>query len=103
MTAHKLHDMLAKREISCTDITKSVLSRIEQVGSKTNSYIRVEKEKMIKEAGKVDEYIKKGGAIKDFTGINSPYEEPTNAQIVIKDRTIEQSVEQILDYLEGRY
>ena len=69
MTAHELHDMLAKKEISCADITKSVLSRIEQVGSKTNSYIRVEKEKMIQEAGKVDEYIKKGGAVKDFTGI----------------------------------
>jgi bifunctional enzyme CysN/CysC len=44
----------------------------------------------------------KKGEIKDFTGINSPYEKPTNANIIIKDKTVEQSVEQILDYLEGR-
>ena len=69
MTAHKLHNMLVKKEISCTDIAKSVLSRIEQVEVKTNSYIRVEKEKMVEEASRVDKYVGKGGTVKDFTGI----------------------------------
>jgi len=69
MTAHELHNMLVKKEISCADIAESVLSRISRVESKTNSYIRVEKEKMMEEAGAVDEYIGSGGRIGDFTGI----------------------------------
>ena len=44
----------------------------------------------------------KRGEIKNFTGINSPYEKPTDADIVIKDQTIEQSIEHILDYLQRR-
>jgi len=51
------------------DIVKSVLSRIEEVEDKINSYIRVEKDSMIEEAKSVDKYISQGGNIKDFTGI----------------------------------
>jgi len=42
----------------------------------------------------------KKGEIKDFTGVNSPYEKPTDANIVIQGKTIEQSVEQILNYIK---
>ncbi|MCQ6276259.1 adenylyl-sulfate kinase [Bacillus sp. V3B] len=48
-------------------------------------------------------YVKaRQGLIKDFTGINSPYEEPENPEIVIEtDRTtIEESVEQVIQYLK---
>ena len=44
----------------------------------------------------------RAGEIKDFTGISSPYEKPINADIIIKDRTITQSIEDILDYLQNR-
>ena len=41
------------------------------------------------------------GIIKGFTGIDDPYEEPTNAEIVIKtsELSIEESTNKILDYL----
>ncbi|KAI9261258.1 adenylylsulfate kinase [Helicostylum pulchrum] len=43
----------------------------------------------------------KSGEIKEFTGISAPYEEPENAEIHIKthEGTVEQGVQQILDYL----
>ncbi|GAA5812442.1 hypothetical protein MFLAVUS_005898 [Mucor flavus] len=43
----------------------------------------------------------KAGEIKEFTGISAPYEEPENAEIHIKthEGTVEQGVQQILDYL----
>lgn len=50
-------------------------------------------------------YLKaRKGEIADFTGISSPYEAPINPEIHIKTETqsIEESVEQIIDYLEQK-
>ncbi len=46
----------------------------------------------------------RAGIIKNFTGIDSPYEEPKNPAVEIKtvDTTIEESVQQILDKLLHR-
>lgn len=43
----------------------------------------------------------RAGEIKNFTGIDSTYEAPVNAEIHVKtaEQSIEQSVEQIIDYL----
>ena len=44
------------------------------------------------------------GEIKDFTGISAPYEEPENAEIVIKsgEKSVEEEVVQIVKYLEEK-
>lgn len=44
----------------------------------------------------------RAGEIKEFTGISAPYEEPLAAEITVKnvDITVEQAVQQIVDYLE---
>lgn len=44
------------------------------------------------------------GLIRDFTGIDSPYEEPVNPEIVVEtDKySIEESVEQILQHLKSK-
>jgi adenylylsulfate kinase len=50
-------------------------------------------------------YVKaRQGLIKDFTGINSPYEEPESPEIVVEsDRTtVEESVEQVIQYLKQK-
>ncbi|MBX4260065.1 adenylyl-sulfate kinase [Clostridium estertheticum] len=41
------------------------------------------------------------GVIKEFTGISSPYEKPVDPEIVVntKEQTVDQCVNQILDYL----
>lgn len=46
----------------------------------------------------------RAGQIKNFTGIDSPYEEPDNAEIIIEtDKlTIEESVEKISDYIKRK-
>ncbi|WP_298838207.1 adenylyl-sulfate kinase [Clostridium sp.] len=42
------------------------------------------------------------GLIKEFTGISAPYEKPENPEIVVntKEKTVDQCVDQILDYLK---
>ena len=69
LTAHKLKERLIKKEISCTEITESIYSRIESVEEKLNSYIRLEKKNALKKAAEVDRIISSGGDIADFTGI----------------------------------
>lgn len=43
----------------------------------------------------------RSGEIKDFTGISSPYEVPTSAEIVVDtgELSLEESVQQVIDYL----
>ena len=48
----------------------------------------------------------RSGEIKEFTGINAPYEEPSNSEIVIdtENESVEESVEKIVAYLkENQY
>ena len=44
----------------------------------------------------------RAGEIKEFTGVSAPYEEPENAEIVIRSRDtgVEEACRQILSYLE---
>ena len=39
------------------------------------------------------------GEIKGFTGIDAPYEKPTNPEIIIKNLSISESVESLLKYI----
>ena len=45
----------------------------------------------------------RSGEIKHFTGISDPYEEPTDAELIVQtdNQTAEESCELILDYLKG--
>lgn len=42
------------------------------------------------------------GEIKGFTGVDAPYEEPTNADLIVEnnDQSIEESVDQLLEYVD---
>ena len=72
---HVLHDMLVKKEISATELTKDVLARIEEVEGTIGAYLTLTKETALKEAAAVDDKIARGerttfleglpGAIKD--------------------------------------
>ncbi|WP_321314859.1 adenylyl-sulfate kinase [Halarcobacter sp.] len=42
----------------------------------------------------------RAGKIKDFTGIDSAYEKPDNAEIIIKNENIEKSLYKIINFLE---
>jgi len=42
------------------------------------------------------------GEIKNYTGIDSPYEEPTNPELVVNtgDEALEESVTKVIEYLK---
>lgn len=44
------------------------------------------------------------GEIKDFTGVSAPYEEPENAEVIVKtaETSVEEAVKQIFVYLEKK-
>ena len=46
----------------------------------------------------------RAGEIKDFTGINAPYEKPVNPDVTIKteDKTINESVKEVIAYLKNK-
>ena len=46
----------------------------------------------------------RAGEIKDFTGINAPYENPENPDLVIKteNQSIDKSVDQVIKYLTNK-
>lgn len=46
----------------------------------------------------------RAGIIKNFTGIDDPYEEPEHPEIVVETdkMTVEKSVEKIMNYLEEK-
>jgi aspartyl-tRNA(Asn)/glutamyl-tRNA(Gln) amidotransferase subunit A len=69
LTAHELHDMYAKKEVSATEVTKSYIERIEKVEPKVESYITLTTEAALKKAAEVDEKISKGDEIKPLEGI----------------------------------
>lgn len=69
LTAHELHDLLVSREISASEITKSVLSRIDSVESKVHSFVTVTQEDALKSAAQIDEFIARGEPIHSLAGI----------------------------------
>jgi len=44
----------------------------------------------------------RAGEIKNYTGIDSPYEEPTNPELVVNtgDELLEESVTKVIEYLK---
>jgi aspartyl-tRNA(Asn)/glutamyl-tRNA(Gln) amidotransferase subunit A len=69
LTAHEIKEKLAGKEMTCADITESILARAVEVDEKLNSFISLEKDSAISRAEEVDRYIAGGGEIRDMTGI----------------------------------
>jgi len=44
----------------------------------------------------------RAGEIKGFTGIDAPYEEPENAQVILRGGTIQEQVNILVDYIDNR-
>ena len=63
MTIDEASSLLAKKEISSVELTRSVIARIEQVESKVKGFLYINKEDAIQSAENADKRIKSG----DFT------------------------------------
>ena len=69
LTAHELHDKLTRREVSATEITRSVLDRTEKAEPKIRSFITRMAEKALQQAAAVDAKIARGETIAPLAGI----------------------------------
>lgn len=69
LTAHRLSDMLKKKEVTSTEITKSVIERIDSVEDKVESYITKTYENALETAAKVDAKIAAGEELAPLEGI----------------------------------
>jgi aspartyl-tRNA(Asn)/glutamyl-tRNA(Gln) amidotransferase subunit A len=68
LTIHELQELIKNGDVSSTQITRSVFSRIDEVEERVHSYIRLMKDEALTAAARADEDIKKGN-IRPLTGI----------------------------------
>jgi aspartyl-tRNA(Asn)/glutamyl-tRNA(Gln) amidotransferase subunit A len=62
MTAHQLHDLLARKEITSRELTESVLKRIEELEGRIHAYLTLTPEMALEQAAAADLRIQKGEA-----------------------------------------
>jgi len=69
LTIHEAHELLKQRKISSTELTKSVLKRVAEIEGKVHACVTIVEDIALKEAEKVDNYIKTTHEITPLTGI----------------------------------
>ncbi|MCJ7670262.1 MAG: Asp-tRNA(Asn)/Glu-tRNA(Gln) amidotransferase subunit GatA [Dehalococcoidia bacterium] len=69
LTIHEAHELLKQRKISSTELTKSVLKRVAEIEGKVHACVTIVEDIALKEAEKVDNYIKTAHEITHLTGI----------------------------------
>jgi aspartyl-tRNA(Asn)/glutamyl-tRNA(Gln) amidotransferase subunit A len=69
LTIHEAHELLKQKKISSTELTKSVLKRIAEIEEKVHACVTIVEDISLKEAEKVDNYIKTAHEITPLTGI----------------------------------
>jgi aspartyl-tRNA(Asn)/glutamyl-tRNA(Gln) amidotransferase subunit A len=69
LTIHEAHRLLKQRKISSTELTKSVLKRIAEIEGKVHACVTIVEDIALKEAERVDNYIRTKNEITPLTGI----------------------------------
>ena len=69
LTAHEIHDLLVKREVSAVEVAESVFQQIDNVEEKIHSYITLTREDALAKAAEVDSKIKAGEEIPPLAGV----------------------------------
>jgi aspartyl-tRNA(Asn)/glutamyl-tRNA(Gln) amidotransferase subunit A len=62
LTAHRLHEMLLRKEVTCREVAESVLTRIEKVEDRIHAYISLMPEQAMQQAAWADGRFQKGEA-----------------------------------------
>lgn len=68
-TAHELHHKLVNKEVSATELTRSVLERIRSVEENIKAYVSLTSEQALAKAAEVDQKIAAGEKILPLAGI----------------------------------
>jgi adenylylsulfate kinase len=84
-------------------IARRQLSR-EEIGEYIEVYVKASVEECIKRDVKGMYKKALAGEIKDFTGVDDPYEEPVNPEILVDTEveSVDESVEKVLKYIEKK-
>lgn len=69
LTAHELHDMLVKKEVSSEELCRSIFNRIDGVEETLKSYVTLTKQQALEKARDVDKKISRGEKISPLAGI----------------------------------
>jgi len=69
LTAHELHDLLVKKEISAEELNLAVFDRVEAVDDKVKAYVTMTKERALEQARSVDRQIQNAEKISPLAGI----------------------------------
>lgn len=69
LTAHELHELIVKKEVTCREVTESVLGRIRQVEDNVKAYVTVTEELALESADAADKRVAAGEKIDPLTGI----------------------------------
>ncbi len=69
LTAHEIHDLLVKREVSAVEVAESVFRQIDNVEEQIHSYITLTRENALAKAAEVDSKIRSGEEIPPLAGI----------------------------------
>ncbi|MGB9802224.1 Asp-tRNA(Asn)/Glu-tRNA(Gln) amidotransferase subunit GatA [Desulfofundulus sp.] len=69
LTAHELHDLLIKKEISAEEVCRAVFNRIDNVEDKIKAYVTLTREKAFDRARKIDRQIAAGEKLSPLAGI----------------------------------
>jgi aspartyl-tRNA(Asn)/glutamyl-tRNA(Gln) amidotransferase subunit A len=62
LTAHQLHEMLLRKEVTCREVTEAVLKQIEKVEKRIHAYITLLSDSAMEQATLADTRYKKGQA-----------------------------------------
>ena len=62
LTAHQLHEMLLRKEVTCREVTEAVLKRIEKVENRIHAYITLLSDSAMEQATLADTRYEKGQA-----------------------------------------
>jgi aspartyl-tRNA(Asn)/glutamyl-tRNA(Gln) amidotransferase subunit A len=69
LTIREAHELLKQRKISSTELTRSILQRIGHVEGKVRACVTVAEDVALREAKKVDDYIRTAREIAPLTGV----------------------------------
>ena len=68
-SAHELHALLEKKEITAKDLTEDVFSRVDAVEDKVKAYLMLTKDAALKAAGEADAKVARGETLGFLEGI----------------------------------
>jgi len=69
LTAHELHDMMQRGEVTCTELVRAVFGRIDRFDARVKAFLCLFRETALEQAGRVDEKLQRGEEIHPLEGI----------------------------------